>query len=172
MKAWIRDIAIAVLIAFLVLQFVKPTIVKESSMQPTLYENNYIFLSKQAYGLFGEPEHGDIVVFHTDMKTETGKEKLLIKRIIGLPGDVIDLQNGKVYLNGEELSEDYILESETLPHDNGEHFEVPEGVVFAMGDNRRVSIDSRYKDVGFIPIDEIVGKAFVRLYPFNEIGLL
>ena len=170
MKEWIRDILIAVVIAVLVLQFIKPTIVKESSMQPTLYENNYIFLSKQSYSLFGEPERGDIVVFHTDLKTEDGKEKMLIKRVIGLPGDVISVKEGQVFINGQLQHEDYIFENETSGY--VDELLVPEDHLFVMGDNRRVSMDSRYEEIGCIAIDEIIGKAVVRLYPFDEIGLL
>ena len=169
MKAWIRDIAIALLLAVVILQFIKPTIVKESSMEPTLHNNDYILLSKQSYTLFGEPQRGDIIVFHTALKTDMGREKLLIKRVIGLPGDTIDLEDGLVYLNGEVLEENYISVGGTMPHDAGTHFEVPEGEVFCLGDNRGVSKDSRFSDVGFVAIDEIVGKALIRLYPFNKI---
>ena len=126
------------------------------------------FLSRQSY-TFGEPKRGDIIVFHTELKTETGSEKLLIKRIIGLPGDVIDIEDGLVYLNGELLEEDYIPAGGTMPHDAGSHFEVPEDSLFCLGDNRGVSKDSRYSDVGYIKIDEVVGKAVIRLYPFNSI---
>lgn len=108
-------------------------------------------------------------MFHTELKTETGSEKLLIKRIIGLPGDVIDIEDGLVYLNGELLEEDYIPAGGTMPHDAGSHFEVPEDSLFCLGDNRGVSKDSRYSDVGYIKIDEVVGKAVIRLYPFNSI---
>ncbi len=167
MKGWIRDILIACLIAFIVIQFIKPTIVKESSMEPTLYANNYIFLSKQAYTLFGQPERGDIIVFHTSLTTADGHEKLLIKRIIGLPGDEISILDGKVYLNGEEQVESYINEPETIGY--VENLVVPEGQLFVMGDNRRVSIDSRYEEVGCVPIEGVVGKALIRLYPFNKI---
>jgi len=169
MKGWIKDIIIAGLIALLVMTFIKPTIVKESSMEPTLYANNYLFLSKQAYR-FSEPKHGDIVVFHTDLTTSDGQEKLLIKRIIALPGDIITIAEGRVSLNGRVLDEPYISEPET----GGfiENFEIPEGMVFAMGDHRSVSIDSRDDRVGCIPVNLIVGKAFLRLYPFDKIGLL
>src|SRR5659263_45815 len=106
MKEWIKDIAIALIIAIIVIQFVKPTIVKESSMQPTLYQNNYIFLSKQAY-TFGEPKRGDIIVFHSKLVQENGDEKLLIKRVIGLPGEELKINNGVVYIDGVALKENY-----------------------------------------------------------------
>lgn len=169
MKGWIKDIIIAALIALLVMTFIKPTIVKESSMEPTLYANNYLFLSKQAYR-FSEPKQGDIVVFHTDLTTSDGQEKLLIKRIIALPGDVITISGGSVYVNSELINEPYIMGPDTVGYI--ENLEIPEGKVFAMGDNRAVSIDSRDDRVGCVPIDLIVGKAFLRLYPFNKMGLL
>lgn len=169
MKEWIKDILIAIIAAVIILQFIKPTIVKETSMQPTLYENNYIFLSKQAY-LFSEPEAGDIIVFHSNLKTVTGKEKLLIKRIIGLPGDKIKISEEKVYINDEILEEPYTLE----PYTSGflDDTEVPEDSLFVMGDNRQNSSDSRDASVGFVKIDKILGKAVFRLYPFNDIGLI
>ena len=169
MKGWIKDIIIAGLIALLIMTFIKPTIVKESSMQPTLYANNYIFLSKQAY-FFSEPKRGDIVVFHTDLTTSDGHEKLLIKRIIGLPGETITITEGNVFVDDVLLDEPYIKENMTAGYID--HLEVAEGDVFVMGDNRGVSIDSRDSRVGCIPIDLIVGKAFFRLYPFDTIGLL
>jgi signal peptidase I len=149
--------------------FIKPTIVKESSMEPTLYANNYIFLSKQSY-LFSDPEAGDIIVFHSSLTTNDGSEKLLIKRVIALPGDIVTVAEGNVYVNDVLIQEPYIYEDETSGYI--ENLKVPRGQVFAMGDNRRVSIDSRSDQVGCVPIDDIVGKAFFRLYPFNSIGLL
>lgn len=169
MKGWIKDIAIALIIGILILQLVKPTIVKEHSMMPTINENDYIFLSKQAYR-FSEPENGDIIVFHTDLVQSNGKEKLLIKRIIGLPGDELSIFEGTVYRNGEELDEPYIMDEFTLT--DMEEFTVPEDSLFVMGDNRQNSIDSRDSTLGFVEYDSIVGKAFFRLYPFDNIGLI
>jgi len=169
MKGWIKDIVIAALVALLIMTFIKPTIVKESSMQPTLYANNYIFLSKQAY-LFSEPQRGDIVVFHSDLTTADGHEKLLIKRIIGLPGDKITISEGEVYINDTMLEEPYINGNETKGFIDG--LTILDNEVFVMGDNRGVSTDSRDTRVGTVPISIIVGKAFFRLYPFDSIGLL
>jgi len=172
-KGWVKDIIIACAIALLIMTFVKPTIVKESSMQPTLYTNNYIFLSRQAY-LLSEPKAGDIVVFNSDMPVDEsnphGGNKLLIKRIIALPGDNLTIAEGNVYINGVLMEEPYLYEDETMGYiDN---LVIQEGEVFVMGDNRRVSVDSRSDQVGCVPLDDIVGKAFFRLYPFNTIGFL
>lgn len=168
MKGLIKEILIAVVIAFIIMQFIKPTIVKESSMQPTLYENNYILLNKQAYN-FGEPKRGDIVVFHTGLKLENGKEKMLIKRVIGLPGETITIKEGNVYINDKLLTENYTKDGYT---DGAiENLTIPEGELFVMGDNRLVSIDSRLEEVGCVKIDDVLGKAFVRLYPFNHISV-
>jgi signal peptidase I len=169
MKGFLKELIVAALIAFLIMQFIKPTIVKESSMQPTLFENNYIFLSKQAYN-FGDPKRGDIVVFHTNLTTQKGEEKLLIKRIIGLPGDKISIIEGDVYINDTKQNEGYTMDGFTSGY--LEDFVVPENKVFAMGDNRAVSLDSRSPEIGCIDIDNIIGKAFFRLYPFGDIGLL
>jgi len=166
-KGWIKDILIACTIALLIMAFIKPTIVKESSMQPTLYTNNYIFLSRQAY-LISPPQAGDIVVFNSDLRTEDGEPKLLIKRVIALQGDSVTIANGNVYINGELKDEPYILGIETTGDITNAI--VPEGTVFVMGDNRRVSIDSRSEDVGWVPISDIVGRAFFRLYPFSMMG--
>lgn len=166
-KEWIRDILLAVIIAVIILQFIKPTIVKESSMEPTLYSNNYLFLSKQAY-TFGEPQRGDIIVFHSGLTTGNGFEKLLIKRVVGLPGDVISIIDGQVFINGEIYEEPYIKDGYTTGYI--EDKVIPEGELFCMGDNRVVSMDCRDERIGNVPIDQVVGKAIFRLYPFSLIG--
>lgn len=169
LKEWIKDILIAVIVALIILQFIKPTFVRETSMLPTLEEYNFLFLSKQAYR-FGEPERGDIIVFHTDLKTIDGSEKMLIKRVIALPGDTITIEDGVVTINGEAQEEPYTMDGYTSGY--VKDLVVPEGSLFVMGDNRQNSIDSRDPSVGVIEIDDVYGKAVFRLYPFDEIGLL
>ena len=169
LKEWIKDIIIAIIVAVIILQFIKPTFVRETSMLPTLQEFNFLFLSKQSYH-FGEPERGDIIVFHTNLKTKNGDEKMLIKRVIALPGETIHIEDGQVMINGEVLEEPYTME----PYTSGyvQDMAVPDGSLFVMGDNRQNSIDSRDPSVGLVEIEEVYGKAVFRLYPFNEIGLL
>lgn len=169
MKEWIKDIAIAVIIALVVVQFIKPTIVKESSMEPNFYENDYLFVSKQAYR-FSEPQRGDVVVFHSSLVQENGDEKLLIKRIVGLPGEKIHILNEKVYINGEVLDESYTMDGTTYGLING--MIIPDDQYFCMGDNRDVSIDSRDSSVGCVDKDLFVGKVVFRLFPFSKFGTL
>ena len=164
---WIRDIVIAVIIAAIILAFFKPIIVQQESMQPNFYSGDYLITSRQAYRLFGQPERGDVIVFKSHLYDEKGKQKNLIKRIIGLPGDTVEIKNGDVYINGELLQEEYVAEQGLSGE--MEAVTVPEGSLFVMGDNRRVSQDSRSPEVGTIEMDSIVGKVVLRLYPFNQI---
>jgi signal peptidase I len=169
---WIRDIAIAVVIAIIIMQFIKPTIVKEHSMEDTLHPNDYIFLSKQAYSLGGEPKQGDIVVFHSSIASEdgTGSTKNLIKRVIATEGDTVEIHDGVVYVNDKALKEPYTKDGYT----NGQMPEitVPEGDLFLLGDNRQSSRDSRDPSVGFIPEKEVIGKAVFRVFPLSGFGPL
>ena len=164
---WIRDIVIAVIIAAIILAFFKPIIVQQESMQPNFYSGDYLITSRQAYRLFGQPERGDVIVFKSHLYDEKGKQKNLIKRIIGLPGDTVEIKNGDVYINGELLQEEYVAEQGLSGE--MEAVTVPEGRLFVMGDNRRVSQDSRSPAVGTIEMESIVGKVVIRLYPFNQI---
>ena len=163
--SWIKTFVISIIMAMLILQVVQPTVVKEISMLPTLEPNNYIMLERVSNRM-GKLERGDIIVFRTEMTTEDGKEKNLIKRIIGLPGDHIVIYAGKVVVNEELLEEEYLSGGET---EGNVDLIVEEGKLFVMGDNRKVSLDSRSPKVGLIDIDSIIGRAMVRLYPFDEI---
>lgn len=171
MKEFIKDVLIAIVIVVAITAVIKPTIVKESSMEPTLYENNYLFVNKLSYITKDHPKYEDIIVFESDLEKDDGSgKKLLIKRVIGVEGDVITISDGIVYRNGHPLEEQYTLEGYT----SGEVYDylVPEDEVFVMGDNRSVSLDSRDPSVGTVDEDDIMGKAFIRLYPFSEFGLL
>ena len=138
-------------------------------MEPNFNANDYLFISKMSYKMH-DIKRGDVIVFHSDLLTETGQKKLLIKRVIGLPGDQIDINNGKLYINGKLQHESYIKEQYTSGSIDG--LVVPKGKLFCMGDNRRVSIDSRYEEVGCVSESKVVGKVVFRLYPFNKIGVI
>lgn len=166
---WIRDIGIALIIAAIVLAFFKPIIIQQESMQPTFYSNDYVIVSKQSYKMFGEIEHGDVIVFKSSLMDVEGNAKHLIKRVIGLPGDTIEIVNGYVIRNGETIEESYV--SEQGLSGEMEPVIVEEGKLFVMGDNRRVSQDSRSASIGQIEQETIVGKVVIRVFPFNNIKI-
>ena len=169
-KSLIKDIIVAAILAAVAISFVRPTIVKQTSMQDTLNPNDYIIMYRRAYSGDKEPKRGDIVIFKSELQDENGKNKLLIKRVIGLPGDKITINDGKVYINDKEYDESYLKDGYTTGSVN--NFKVPKGEYFVMGDNRVVSIDSRYSEVGCIKKDAIKGRAVLRLFPFTKIKKL
>ena len=131
-----------------------------------------MIMYRQAYKKHG-PERGDIIIFQSDLvNEETGKNKLLIKRAIGLPGDEIMIKDDQLYINGEVYKEDYLKDGYTPAFEiplEGETYTVPDGTYFCMGDNRAGSVDSRRSEVGVVPAEAIKGKVVVRLFPFNRI---
>lgn len=161
----VKDLIIAIIIAGGVLYFVRPTIVKQTSMQATMNPNDYLIMYRQAYRS-KSPERGDIIIFQSDLMDDEGNDKLLIKRVIGLPGDKIQIKKQKVYINGEEYKENYLKDGYTTGEGT---WNVPKNHYFVMGDNRVVSVDSRYSEVGFVDKDQIEGKVVIRLFPFNKI---
>ena len=172
LRSLIIDILIALLLAAAVLYFIRPTIVKQTSMEDTLHENDYMIMYRQAYKKH-EPERGDIIIFQSSLTDEeSGRDKLLIKRVIGLPGDEIMIKDNQLYLNGEPYYEDYLRDGYTPAFERpaeGETYTVPDGCYFCMGDNRAGSVDSRRYEVGDVPFEAIKGKVVIRLFPFNRI---
>jgi signal peptidase I len=124
------------------------------SMIPTLKDGEFVLVSKINYR-FGSAERGDIIVFHFPMDPQ----QELIKRVIGLPGDTVSVQNGTVSVNGQMLSEPYIA---AAPAYSG-IWTVPDGQLFVLGDNRNDSSDSH--SWGFLPFEKVVGKAVVIYWP-------
>ncbi len=170
---WVKSIIIAAFIAVLLMQLIVPTVVREHSMEPSFYGGDYLIVGKINYKI-SSPHRGDVIIFKSDIPMNTAEpsqaKKLLIKRIIGMPGDVINISDNEVSINGEVIDEPYINEGGT-PGDVV-NYVVPKDSYFVMGDNRTVSIDSRRNEVGPVHKDRIIGKALIRLYPFNKIGLI
>jgi signal peptidase I len=163
--SWIKWIVSALLIAFVLRTFVfQMAIVNQISMEPTLHEGHMLVISKINYSV-GKPHRGDIVVFKDE-----SENKLLIKRIIGLPGETVEIKNGQVHINGEMISPEY-TEAETSSFGQNV-WEVPEGHYFVMGDNRPHSRDSRTDSVGFVDRNNIMGKAIFRIWPMNAVGTI
>lgn len=163
---WMKIIATALIFAFIITQFIRPTLVRGESMYPTLEENDYLIINRMAYKI-GEPKDGDIIVFSTELLQENGDRKDLVKRIIGVSGDHIKIENSKVYVNDKLVDEPYIHDNYT---EGNIDIVIPKGKIFAMGDNREKSLDSRYEDVGLVNEKDVMGKVMIRLFPFNKIG--
>lgn len=166
---WIKVIAISCIIAFVITIFVKPTIVKQYSMSPTLNNNDFLLINRFLYTNNGAPERGDIIVFKSNIKTERGGNKLLIKRVIAIPGDRLTIHDGQVYINEQLQEEEYLP---NIPTSGEIDLVIPKNKLFAMGDNRGNSLDSRDSALGLVDNEDIIGKAFLRLYPLKKIGYL
>ena len=150
--------AVAVLIAMLWMPVLQ---IYGSSMAPQLTAGN-IVLSRKAKDL----EPGDVVAFYYN-------NKVLVKRMIGNPGDWIDIdKDGNVFINGELLEEPYVAEKALGDCDIDLPYQVPENKIFVMGDHRSVSIDSRNSSVGCIETDQIVGKLVFKIWPIGDIGIV
>ncbi|SKA96711.1 signal peptidase I [Caloramator quimbayensis] len=163
-KEWVIPIVIAFIIALAINKFLFfKILVPTESMYPTIKVQDRIFVTRVYH-----PENlkrGDIVVFYSD---ELGER--LVKRLIGLPGDKIDIKDGTVYINGKKYEEPYVVNKDD--YTASEPFVVPDGEYFFLGDNRANSLDSRYWQYSYIKADKIEGKAIFTLFPFNRMGVL
>jgi len=163
--SWILTIGLAFGAALIIRNFVFGIIMVEGpSMQPTLYENERLAVEKVSR-YFGLPERGDIIIVKYPHETDT-----YVKRTIGLPGEIIEVRNSVVYIDGEPLEEEYINHAEAYA--DMDPVTVPEDHVFVMGDNRAHSWDSRVTGTGPIGKDAILGHAFYVVYPFDKMRSL
>ena len=161
-REMLTTIVPALLIAIAIYLFLaQATRVEGFSMEPTLYGHQRLIIEKISYR-FHEPKRGDIVVLQVP-----GFDELLIKRVVGLPGDRIEIKNGVVYINGTPLDEPYV---NGVARGNYPLLTVPEGYIFVMGDNRNNSNDSR--SFGPVAIENIVGRAWMRYWPLPKLRLM
>jgi signal peptidase I len=139
--------------------------IPSSSMEPTLEINDRLIIEKISYR-FRTPQRGDVVVFSpTDKLKEQNFKDAFIKRVIGLPGETVEVKGGTVYVNGTALREKYIEES---PEYKYGPVQVPPDEYLVLGDNRNNSYDSHYW--GFVPRKNLIGRAVVRFWPFDRLG--
>jgi signal peptidase I len=183
-------IVIAIAVAIVVKTFlIQAFYIPSASMVPTLQIGDRVFVNKLAYDL-GDIGRGDVIVFanpNPGASPDRGimggflhwlgegigfaqpEDEDFIKRVIGLPGETIDIRDNVVLVNGSPLDEPYLTPLARQANGDGMHFEVPAGSLFVMGDNRGNSADSRY-GLGFVPVDKVIGKAFVVIWPPSDMG--
>jgi len=165
--SWIRDLALSVLIAVVLIVFIyQPVKVEGTSMMPGLRDQERIFINKFTYRFgIGKIERGDTVVFWFPMDTS----KSYIKRVIALPGDVVEIDQGTVIVNGKRLKEDYVPE-EFRDHQSRPPVKIGPNEYYVLGDHRSSSNDSRAW--GTVPRQNIYGKAVFVYWPLDQMGLV
>ena len=176
---WLIVVLVALGAALLIRVFVfQQFYISGPSMQTTLFNDNRVLVNKLSYHLHGI-HHGDVVVFdRVTTSAGTVNHDDLIKRVIALGGDTIEIKKCVVYLNGNELKESYLNKDDLAQTDlssrcrviNMEAKTIPDGQIFVMGDNRAESYDSRM--FGAIDVDLVVGRAFMVVWPLSRIGFL
>lgn len=162
LRTTIYTLIVVAAAAVLVATFFIPVLqVSGSSMEPALSDGDIVVLFKS-----GKLETGDLVAFYY-------QNKLLLKRVIAGPGDIVDIDDeGNVYVNDELLDEPYVTNKSLGETDRDYPYQVPDGRYFVMGDNRETSIDSRSSAIGCIEIDQIVGKVVLRIWPLKQLSFL
>lgn len=164
----LKTIGLSAVLAFGIRTFVaEARYIPSGSMLPTLEINDRLLIEKISYR-FREPDRGDIVVFSPpEALKEQNFNQAFIKRVIGLPGDQVEVRNGQVYINGQLIEEDYIQEAPEYEYPAAV---VPEDHYLVLGDNRNNSYDSHYW--GFVPESNIIGRAAVRFWPVGRVGVI
>ncbi|NEP42065.1 MAG: signal peptidase I [Okeania sp. SIO2H7] len=185
----IKTVGLSVVLAVGIRQFVaEARYIPSGSMLPTLQINDRLIIDKLGYK-FGDPQRGDIIVFNPTEALSATYKDAFIKRIVGLPGERLEVRNGRVYVNGKPLEEKYVasVSNPEVPVDaNSQHqlteiedcprnmrfldkpVTVPPESYLVMGDNRKHSYDGRCW--GFVPREKIIGRAVLRFWPFNTLG--
>ncbi|WP_353892125.1 signal peptidase I [Proteinivorax hydrogeniformans] len=164
LKEWGKSIAVAIILALIIRGFfMESFIVDGRSMEPTFINQERVLVNKFIYN-FRDPDFGDIVVFPYPVD----EERVLIKRVIGTANDKIEIKNGALFINKEPVTEEYILQG--YSGQNYGPVNVPEGMIFVLGDNRSNSVDSRNNEVGFISTDDVRGKTFLRYWPLSQLN--
>ena len=163
---WIIEIVFVILAAWLIIEYaVEKTTMLGVSMNTTLNDGDKIIINKLAY-IKGEPERNDVIVFS---QSKSGHGYYNIKRVIGLPGETVEIVNGEVYINGVRLTEVIPVEAMRVAGLADDALLLGENEYFVLGDNRNYSEDSRFANIGIVVKNDIIGKAWMRLEPFSII---
>lgn len=168
---WTKALLIAIALAVVIRTFLfAPFLVDGQSMVPNLADKERLIVNKFIY-FMREPERGEILVFHATPKKD------YIKRVIGLPGETVEVKDDKLYIDGKEQAEPYLKQIKSTYHEDGMNYtidfgpvKVPQGHLFVMGDNRPNSEDSR--EIGPVPFDSVVGRAELVFWPLPQIRML
>lgn len=145
------------------------SLVDGHSMEPTFYGDDRLVVSRVHY-LLGQPERGDILVFNSLRESELARGVMLIKRVVGLPGETVEMRDQRIHINGVALDEAYIKQETCRRRCNDNSWQLGENEYFMMGDNRNNSNDSRA--FGPVPLGKIVGRVVLRYFPPQSIGLI
>ncbi len=167
---WAKALIGALVLTAAIIYFIRPTVVYGPSMEPSFHDKEYLLISKAMVNFKGV-DRDDVLIFKTHLKTDSGSEKNLIKRVIGLPGDHVHIENGKVYVNDQVLIENYTDGSPTADFGQTD-WDVGTNEYFVLGDNRDNSKDSRFQDVGLVRKSTIMGKVIFRIFPFDKAGAI
>lgn len=163
LREWLKAIIIAIGLAMMMKLFIFEFIqIDGTSMLPTLSDKERLIVNKIQY-VISKPQIGDIVVF----EHPHNRQFQLVKRIIAKEGDTIEIIDGQIFVNNNKVQESYILEKTS---ENFKKRMVPPNTVFVLGDNRNNSKDSRFEDIGFIPLKLVKGKVFFRILPVKNFG--
>lgn len=162
---YVQSILIAFALALFIITFVVQSfIVTGPSMEPTLHNGERLLVNKFIYR-FSAPKQGDIVVFHPVARPRED----YIKRVIAVPGQSVEVREGKVWVDGEALAEPYLTQP---TYGQYGPVRIPQGRIFVLGDNRGNSQDSRHPEVGLVSINSVIGKAAIRYWPLSRFGLV
>lgn len=167
---WLVSIIVAVALAFCIRTFlVEPYMVQGYSMYPTLVNSERLIVDKLSYYIT-DPQRGEIVIF----RYPKDQSRDFIKRVIAVGGDTIEMREGKVFVNGIMLEEDYIYKNDPKGANISDYRKaiVPEGHIFVLGDNRNNSEDSRFADVGFVPHSLVKGRAVAAFWPLDQMRMI
>jgi signal peptidase I len=166
---WILEIAAAAALAFaFAYHYCQNVVVHDAAMEPTLAAGDTVLIDRAAYKL-GSPQRGDIIVFRTSDDPKSSQE---IRRVIGLPGETIQIREGQILIDGETYVERRDFPAMTNPGLAEEEITLDSSEYFVLGDNRNSSEDSRHVDVGNVHEDRIVGKLWFVTSPFEKFGFL